>query len=93
MQGAALLESCSCCCCCHHTLSVYFSLASAKCCPASFLILLQLNQARAKEEKDKGNRAFSEKKYDVAIKHFTSCIDLDPGGSLALFMLTILLPA
>eukprot|EP00197_Chlamydomonas_leiostraca_P003280 CAMPEP_0202873790 /NCGR_PEP_ID=MMETSP1391-20130828/24020_1 /ASSEMBLY_ACC=CAM_ASM_000867 /TAXON_ID=1034604 /ORGANISM="Chlamydomonas leiostraca, Strain SAG 11-49" /LENGTH=194 /DNA_ID=CAMNT_0049555077 /DNA_START=1 /DNA_END=582 /DNA_ORIENTATION=- len=38
----------------------------------------KLNAARAKEEKDKGNKAFSDKKYEQAISHFTTCIELDP---------------
>ena len=32
----------------------------------------------AKEEKGKGNRAFSEKRYEDAIRHFTVCIKLEP---------------
>lgn len=30
------------------------------------------------EEKAKGNRAFSEKRYEDAVKHFTLCMKLDP---------------
>ena len=32
----------------------------------------------SQEEKAKGNRAFSEKRYEDAVKHFTVCIKLDP---------------
>lgn len=47
----------------------------ALCCA---VLWLQLNQALATEEKEKGNKAFSDKKYDEAIKAFTKCIELDP---------------
>jgi tetratricopeptide (TPR) repeat protein len=30
-------------------------------------------------EKEAGNAAFSAKRYEEAIKHFTKCIQLDPG--------------
>ena len=36
----------------------------------------------AKEEKGKGNRAFSEKRYDDAIRHFTVCIKLEPDNQV-----------
>ena len=36
----------------------------------------------AKEEKGKGNRAFSEKRYDDAIRHFTACIKLEPDNQV-----------
>ena len=35
-------------------------------------------QEMAKVEKGKGNRAFSEKRYEDAIRSFTRCIELDP---------------
>ncbi|GAX82631.1 hypothetical protein CEUSTIGMA_g10057.t1 [Chlamydomonas eustigma] len=38
----------------------------------------RLAQAEAIEEKERGNRLFSEKKHEEAIKSFTKCIDLDP---------------
>jgi tetratricopeptide (TPR) repeat protein len=41
-------------------------------------LLLQLSQAEAIEEKERGNRLFSEKKHEEAIKSFTKCIALDP---------------
>ena len=37
------------------------------------------------EEKAKGNRAFSEKRYEDAVKHFTLCMKLDPKKSGILF--------
>jgi hypothetical protein len=33
---------------------------------------------RAQEEKDKGNAAFAAQDYETAVKHFTTCIELDP---------------
>jgi hypothetical protein len=38
----------------------------------------RIAQAGSVEEKEKGNRLFSEKKFDLAIKSFTKCIELDP---------------
>lgn len=35
-------------------------------------------QMRAQEEKDKGNAAFTAQDYETAVKHFTTCIELDP---------------
>jgi hypothetical protein len=36
-------------------------------------------QVAATVEKEAGNAAFSAKRYEEAIKHFTKCIQLDPG--------------
>lgn len=33
---------------------------------------------RANEEKDKGNKAFSEKRYSAAVAHFSLSIELEP---------------
>ncbi len=38
----------------------------------------QLNQAKATEEKERGNKLFAAKKYKEAIECFTQCIELDP---------------
>ncbi len=35
-------------------------------------------QGKAAEEKEKGNKAFADKRYDDAVNHFTVCIELDP---------------
>jgi hypothetical protein len=32
----------------------------------------------ATQEKERGNKAFKDKKYDEAITSFTRCIELDP---------------
>ncbi|KAJ9516576.1 hypothetical protein QJQ45_015253 [Haematococcus lacustris] len=39
---------------------------------------LQLNQSKAVQEKERGNKAFAAKDYAAAIASFTTCIDLDP---------------
>ena len=39
-------------------------------------------QEMAKVEKGKGNRAFSEKRYEDAIRSFTRCIELDPNDKV-----------
>jgi|AntAceMinimDraft_5_1070358.scaffolds.fasta_scaffold05066_7 hypothetical protein len=38
---------------------------------------LEAKQELAKEEKGKGNRAFQDKRFEDAIKHFSVCIKLD----------------
>jgi hypothetical protein len=40
--------------------------------------LIQLKQAEATEEKERGNTLFGRKKYEEAIKSFSRCIELDP---------------
>jgi hypothetical protein len=30
------------------------------------------------QEKEKGNKAFSDGDFEVAVKHFARCIELDP---------------
>ena len=41
-------------------------------------VCTQLRAAQAQEEKELGNRTFGTKKFDVALKCFTKCIELDP---------------
>jgi hypothetical protein len=54
----------------------------AGCALTSFVLLAPLPlleaQLQAREEKEKGNKAFADKDYEVAVGHFTKCIDLDP---------------
>ncbi|KAL6759962.1 hypothetical protein V8C86DRAFT_2564443 [Haematococcus lacustris] len=38
----------------------------------------RLNQSKAVQEKERGNKAFAAKDYAAAIASFTTCIDLDP---------------
>ncbi|KAJ9516961.1 hypothetical protein QJQ45_027388 [Haematococcus lacustris] len=39
---------------------------------------LQLDQSKAVQEKERGNKAFAAKDYAAAIASFTTCIELDP---------------
>eukprot|EP00884_Botryococcus_braunii_P020072 jgi/Botrbrau1/6749/Bobra.0324s0034.1 len=41
-----------------------------------------VDQGRAAEEKEKGNRAFADQKYEEAVSHFSECIRLDPGNEV-----------
>lgn len=41
-------------------------------------VLVVLVQVQAGKEKELGNKAFADKDYESAIKHFTTCIELNP---------------